>query len=179
MLATLMVNACAFAACGDNAPDMQTAMQTPPDAQHDRAAAVADSAASGMPPVHFDYRIIGVPTVGEPLIIDLTVASNAGAAAIELAYTIHDASALRFADTQPQAISLAYTDAAPSSVQQLNLIPLREGRLFVHVAATLQRESGALQSVQAIPIQVGAASAVPLPGIVATSVATPAETPAE
>ena len=41
--------------------------------------------------------------------------------------------------------------------QQVTVVPAREGRLFLNVAAQMQTETGSLQTVTAIPLQVGAA----------------------
>ena len=43
------------------------------------------------------------------------------------------------------------------SAQQVSVIPLREGRLYLNVAAEVDTDSGSMQTVIAIPIQVGVA----------------------
>ncbi len=45
----------------------------------------------------------------------------------------------------------------PASRQQVRVIPMREGRLYLNVTAKVQTETGSLSTASAIPIQVGAA----------------------
>ena len=54
-------------------------------------------------------------------------------------------------------VSIAPTNDEEPSLHQVRVIPLREGRLFLNVSATIQSESGPISTVTAIPIQVGAA----------------------
>ncbi len=51
-------------------------------------------------------------------------------------------------------------DDAPT-VQQVRLVPLREGRLFLNVSASIEVDGGLVSSAVAIPVQVGAAPRQP------------------
>ena len=76
---------------------------------------------------------------------------------ITLQYRINDSTAMELTEAQPAEVSIApMADNAPS-VQQVRLVPLREGRLFLNVAASIEVEGGQVSSAIAIPVQVGAA----------------------
>jgi len=108
-------------------------------------------------PVRIDYRIIGTPVVGQPVTVDLRVKSNVGDTPVTLSYGTNDTTAMRFPETQQRMVSLAFVDDERTSGQQVTLIPTREGRLFLNVTAHVQTDMGSLQTVTAVPIQVGAA----------------------
>ena len=63
---------------------------------------------------------------------------------------------MSFPESQVSSVSLAFVDDGKAS-QQVTIIPAREGRLFLNVSATLDLESGSMQTATAIPIQVGSA----------------------
>jgi hypothetical protein len=108
-------------------------------------------------PVTIDYKIIGTPVVGQPVAIELQVKSMLGPQTITLSYRVNDSTAMQFTEAQPARVSIAATkDEAPSQ-QQVRVVPMREGRLFLNVSASVEDEGGLLSSVTAIPIQVGAA----------------------
>ncbi len=108
-------------------------------------------------PVRIDYRIIGTPVVGQPVTIDLKVESNVGDAPVMLSYGTNDSTAMSFPEAQQRTVSLAFVDDERTAGQQVTVIPAREGRLFLNVTAVLQTDTGSLQTVTAIPVQVGAA----------------------
>ncbi len=108
-------------------------------------------------PVTIAYKIIGVPIVGQPVAVDLQVKSTLGPQAVTLSYRVNDSTAMQFSDAQALQVSIAPTNDEEPSLQQVRVIPLREGRLFLNVSATIQTESGTMSTATAIPIQVGAA----------------------
>jgi hypothetical protein len=108
-------------------------------------------------PVTISYRIIGTPVVGQPVTVDLKVESNVGDAPITLSYATNDSTAMTFPESQVKSVALAFVDNAREVAQQVTVIPMREGRLFLNVAAQMQTDTGSLQTVTAIPLQVGAA----------------------
>jgi hypothetical protein len=108
-------------------------------------------------PVKISYRIIGTPVVGQPVTIDLKVESNVENMPITLNYGTNDSTAMTFPESQLQSVALAFAENERELAQQVTITPMREGRLFLNVAAEMQTESGSLQTVTAIPIQVGAA----------------------
>ena len=150
----IIIMAAILAACGD------AAVEGEPQAAAD--AAVAEGmAAKPQSPVAIDYRIIGTPIVGQPLAIDIEIRSLLGPQPISLQYRINDSTAMELAEAQPAQLSIApMADSAPL-VQQVRLVPLREGRLFLNVAASVEIEGGKVSTVAAIPVQVGAAPRQP------------------
>ncbi len=108
-------------------------------------------------PVAIEYRIIGAPIVGQPLAIDIEVRSLMGAQEIELNYRINDSTALEFTEAQPAQLTLAPSNDPAPVVQQVRLVPLREGRVFLNVSASVDADGSTLSTAVAIPIQVGAA----------------------
>ncbi len=153
----VMIIAAAFvslAACSETTTD-----SAPQAAADDLAPTSLDTTSQN--PVAIDYRIIGTPIVGQPLAIDIEVRSLLGPQPITLRYRINDSTAMELGESQPAQVSLApMADDAPT-VQQVRLVPLREGRLFLNVAASIEVESGQVSSAIAIPVQVGAAPSVP------------------
>ncbi len=143
-----------LAACGDVATDSTPQAST-------ANPAPAGLAAKPQNPVVIDYRVIGTPIVGQPLAIDIEVRSLLGPQQITLQYRINDSTAMQLTEAQPAQVSIApVADNAPS-VQQVRLVPLREGRLFLNVAASIEVEGGQISSAMAIPVQVGAAPRQP------------------
>ena len=141
----IVITAAGLAACGDAAVESE-----PPVAP---GGAVAEGmAAKPQSPVAIDYRIIGTPVVGRPLAIDIEIRSLVGPQPISLQYRINDSTAMELAEAQPAQLSIApMADGAPL-VQQVRLVPLREGRLFLNVAASIEVEGGQVSSAMAIPI---------------------------
>ena len=137
-------------ACGGGAAD---------NAAQDPAAAQPTAAVAATPegPVSIDYRIIGMPIVGQPLAIDIEIRSLGGPQAITVDYRINDSTALQLAESQPAQTTVAPTADTGPSVQQVRLVPLRAGRLFLNVAASVSTEDGKRSTVLAIPIQVDTA----------------------
>lgn len=119
---------------------------------------VADVATTVKPqgPVQIDYKIIGTPIVGQPVAVDLYVTSTAGQGEISLDYRISDMTALQFPESQAEQVTMAAAPAGePASRQQVRVIPLREGRLYLNVSAKVKTDTGSLSTASAIPIQVG------------------------
>jgi len=108
-------------------------------------------------PVTIDYKIIGAPIVGQPVAVDLNIRSTMGPQAITLSYRVNDSTAMQFAATQSARVSIATSEGEEPSLQQVRVVPLREGRLYLNVSATIDGAEGAMSTVIAIPIQVGAA----------------------
>jgi len=108
-------------------------------------------------PVSISYTIIGAPIVGQAVAVDLQLISNVGAQAISLTYRVNDTTAMQFPEAQPASVTIAATSSAEPQSQQVRIIPLREGRLFLNVSASVETDGGKVSTVTAIPIQVGPA----------------------
>ena len=117
-----------------------------------------DTAPAGKPsgPITVAYRLIGQPVVGQPIAVDLRVKSTLGDRPVTLNYRINDTSALTLAEAQPESITMAVNaEDDNSGAQQVTVIPMREGRLYLNVSASVETENGSMSTVTAIPIQVG------------------------
>ncbi|MGA8205319.1 MAG: hypothetical protein WB812_12415 [Woeseiaceae bacterium] len=113
-------------------------------------------------PVQIAYRIIGSPIVGQPVAVELEITSNVESTDVTLSYRVNDTTALQIPEAQPATVTLAAARReAPPVREQVQVIPLREGRLYLNVSATVETKNGSLSTVSAIPIQVGAATPAP------------------
>ncbi len=115
------------------------------------------SGSTGKPgaPFRIDYRIIGTPIVGSPLTIDLIVRSTFGPQPATIEYRINDAGAMTLAEAQPSSIRLEPAANELDMREQVTVVPLREGRLYLNVSAEFASDGGTQSTVTAIPIQVG------------------------
>jgi hypothetical protein len=115
-------------------------------------------------PIQISYRVIGQPVVGQPTAIDLQFSSTLGARPFNVAYRINDSTALRLPETQLARVAVSPSlepDSRGFAAQQVTVVPLREGRLFLNVAAEIETDTGSFSSVTAVPVQVGAAPREP------------------
>jgi hypothetical protein len=109
-------------------------------------------------PVMVHYRVIGAPVVGQPVAIDLRFESALGVQPLDIRYRINDTTALKLADSQLFSITVSPTlgeESAAFAAQQVTVIPMREGRLYLNVAAQVETDTGSWSSVTAVPIEVG------------------------
>ena len=149
---TLLLLALAMlAACGTDTDSTQAA------GQDKKTAEVGAMTAKPQGPVSIDYRIIGTPILGQPLAIDLEVTSTIGPQAITLSYRVNDSTAMEFMESQPAETTIAPSSDEGPSLLQVRLVPLREGRLFLNVSASVEIDGGTVSTSMAIPIEVGTA----------------------
>ncbi len=105
-------------------------------------------------PIHIDYEIMGTPVVGIPLSINVNISSSLDQP-IRVNYRINDTTSLMFSDAQSETVSLVPIGDEAYSVEQVTVIPQREGRLFLNISAEIDTDIGTMARVMAIPIQVG------------------------
>ena len=118
-------------------------------------AAGSAKAAAPSGPVSVSYRIIGRPVVGQPVAINLRFVSLMSGQPVNVAYRINDPTAMRLGESQPATMTVAPAEDRGGRPQQVTIIPMREGRLYLNVAASIATENGSYSTVTAIPIQVG------------------------
>jgi hypothetical protein len=140
-----------LAACGTDTDSTQAADQDK------KTGEVGAMTAKPQGPVSIDYRIIGTPILGQPLAIDLEVTSMIGPQTITLSYRVNDSTAMEFMESQPAETTIAPSSDEGPSLQQVRLVPLREGRLFLNVSASVEIDGGTVSTSMAIPIEVGTA----------------------
>ncbi len=156
----LMNTAAVLAGCGNGSVDQMADREdadvatTPPSVTF---TPENDDAATGKPsgPITISYRIIGKPIVGETVAIDLRIASTLEDQPFNVSYRINDVTAMRLPESQPARVAVVPNIGEKYSAQQVVVIPLREGRLYLNVAAEFDSGNGSMSTVTAIPIQVG------------------------
>ena len=119
------------------------------------------SMSAGKPsaPISMDYEVLGKAFVGLPVAINVTVRATQDTGPISVQYSINDASALLFQEGQVQ--QRQYSDHSDLDMQQVVVVPQREGRLYINVSAEVQTPRGSMIKSMAIPIQVGNAPVQP------------------
>ncbi len=108
-------------------------------------------------PITVSYRIIGRPVVGRPVAIELRISSSLGSQPMKVEYRTNDTTAMRLAESEPRVLTISPTAGDADNAQQVTVIPMREGRLYLNVSVSVETENGSMSTVTAIPIQVGEA----------------------
>lgn len=148
-LSTLVI----LAACGAEETSDVPAVEAAGD-----KGAVVQRSSELQSPVQINYRVIGTPIVGSPVALDLQFKSALGSTPYKVEYRVNDATAMQLPESQADTVSIAPAADNEVVAQQVTVIPLREGRLYLNVAAVVETDEGSMQTVTAIPIQVGAAA---------------------
>ena len=145
-----------LAACSDESGNRANVSAAKPAAVRDRTAT---SPGKPSAPITIAYEVLGKPIVGLPVAINVTVRATQDLGAVVVSYSINDVSALLFQDGQIER--LEFSDISELDVQQVAVIPQREGRLYLNVSAEVQTPGGSMIKSMAIPIQVGSAPVPP------------------
>ncbi len=143
-------------ACGKSADSNNTATVA---ATEKTASKVVTATSPGKPsaPISFRYKVQGTPIVGQPVAINIFVASSVSGLPVNLFYRVNDASSMLFPDSQAQRTKfVAEAEDEPRSLQ-ITVIPQREGRLYLNVSTEIETADGTLLKTTSIPIQVGSA----------------------
>ncbi len=106
-------------------------------------------------PFRMNYRVIGTPVVGAPVSIDLRVTSTLGPQAVNLSYRVPDDTSMTLHEAQPANLVAEFAANEDFVDQRITIVPQREGRLYVTVAAAVDTDTGRATTTIAIPIQVG------------------------
>lgn len=165
----MLMSIALLAACSNDSADTAEMTESAADAvdvptmPSATKPSTVSSAATVKPssPIEISYRIIGQPIVGQPVAIDLQFASMLGPRSFNIDYRVNDATALQMPEAQALKVIVSPTVGEGSggrAAQQVRVIPLREGRLYLNVAATIDTDAGSFSSVTAVPIEVGPAA---------------------
>ena len=106
-------------------------------------------------PYSIGYRIIGTPLVGSPVTVALQVRSALGPRPVTLSYRVPDRDAMVLAESQPSSVRLEPAANEDALRQQVTVVPMREGRIYLNVSAAIETAEGMASTVAAIPLQVG------------------------
>jgi len=139
-------------ACGEESGHSATVSSAKSSAARDRAAS---SPGKPSAPITIDYEVLGKPIVGLPVAINVTVRATQVLGPVVVSYSINDSSALLFQDGQIER--LEFSHISELGMQQVAVIPQREGRLYINVSAEVQTPGGSMIKSMAIPIRVGSA----------------------
>ena len=149
-----VIAAFSLAACGDDSGSAGVASVSKPAAKP--GAGVSRSPGKPSAPVSIDYEILGKAIVGLPVAINVRVrGTRDDIGPVAVSYAINDTSALMFQEGQVERLEIAALNEA--SVQQLAVVPQREGRLYINVSVEVTTPGGSMIKSMAIPIQVGSA----------------------
>lgn len=118
--------------------------------------------ASGKPgaPIRIRYNVLGNPIVGQPVGVSLEIFSAKVGEQVTVHYRINDATAMQFPESQSTSIEFRATRIEEPQIEQVTVVPMREGRLFLNVSAEVEGPNGSMFKSLAIPIQAGSAPEV-------------------
>ncbi len=106
-------------------------------------------------PFRMSYRIIGTPIVGSPVTVELRVETLERGRAIAVDYRINDSNTMLLHEAQPARVRVEPADNENFVVQRVTVVPQRQGRMYLNVAASIDTDEGSMSSIMAVPIQVG------------------------
>ncbi len=149
---------CLLAACGGDDGSNGVSSEAGQTVANDGKTAIAQRTSEVQSPVEITYRVIGTPIVGQPVALDLQFESSFGATPYTVSYRVNDETALQMSAAQSSSVSISPSTEDERVAQQVTVVPLREGRLYLNVAAVIETDTGSIRTVTAIPIQVGAAA---------------------
>ena len=144
------------AACGDSGePPTETASTEAMPAAAHKAAEQGMSPGKPSPPIQIDYRVVGVPVVGQPVTVELDVRSSLAVAELRVSYQVLDESGLFLPETQAREALLTGLAAGEQRSQRINVIPQAEGRYYLNVMVEMDTAEGLMGRAASIPIQIG------------------------
>jgi len=147
---------------GDQDSAETNSMETPASTKSAPATDAVVSAGKITAPITLSYKVVGNPVVGQPVAVNLQIASTEDAQRITLRYRAGDASSMLFPEAQANVVELSPGMSEAQRMQQVTVVPQREGRLFLNVSAEVPTATGSMFKSLAIPIQVGGAQAEPV-----------------
>ena len=162
-IGTLFMLVGLLAACGDKeSPPAQTAEdETAPVAAQKAAANRGTSPGKPSPPISIDYKVVGVPIVGQPVTVELEVSSSIAVREMRVSYQVMDPVVLFLPETQ--AREALFTEVAEGQIRspRVSVIPQAEGRSYLGVLVEIDTDEGLWTRAASIPIQVGNVRAEP------------------
>lgn len=153
-----LVSVLLLAACGSDAvaPATEVAIVEKPAEAAGKPAAQFDGTVTKIgSPFSISYKIIGTPVMGSPVAIELRVTSNLDSPIVQLSYSIPDDSSMVLHEAQPAAIDAELAANEKWVDQRVTVVPQREGRIYLNVAAAVDGADGRTMTMMAVPIQVG------------------------
>ena len=157
MNVAFLVTVLLLAACGNDAAAPEEVVEIDKSAVGDsKATQQFDGTVTKIgSPFSISYRIIGTPVVGSPVSVQLQISSAVLMPQAEISYSVPDDSSMMLHEAQPESIVTQFTDNDRRLDQRVTIVPLREGRIYLNVAASAQAADGRTMTMMAVPIQVG------------------------
>ena len=104
--------------------------------------------------ISIDYEVLNTPKVNEIVLVNLVVDPADKTEMIHLNYQIMINEDLKFNENQLQDIKISPKSDASVHEQQISLIPLRKGRVFFVVSATINYQKKTVTKTLSIPLNV-------------------------
>ena len=76
---------------------------------------------------------------------------------MDLEFRVPEANSITFPEAQPQSVQVVSLAGAELRPQTVNVIPQRDGRVFLTVTARLETDKGAVRKSMSVPLQVARA----------------------
>ncbi len=153
--AAALATVLALSACGSGAaPDATAPLEKVQDTAGVQPGYDATTVKPGAP-FRMSYRIVGTPIVGSPVTVELRVETLARGREIAVDYRINDTATMLLHEAQPARVLIEPADNENFVVQRVTVVPQRQGRMYLNVAASIDTDDGSQSSIMAVPIQVG------------------------
>ena len=132
-----------------------------------RLAGSGPAVASGDPlegkeqgaPFTLSYSVVGNAVVGRPIGIDIEFENLLPDRPATITYRASEAGSITFPAAQPAQFELVPVDGGEQKPLQINVVPQRDGRVFLGVAVAVETDTGSVVKSMAIPLQVARAPA--------------------
>ena len=104
--------------------------------------------------ISIDYEILNTPKINETVLVNLLISSADRTEEIHLSYQITIEEDLKFNENQLRDIKLTPKMDGTDHNLQISLIPLRKGRVFFVISATINNEKKSVTKTLSIPLNV-------------------------
>ena len=104
--------------------------------------------------ISIDYEILNTPKINETVLVNLLIGSSDKTEEIHLRYQITIEEDLKFNENQLRDIKLTPKMDGTNHNLQISLIPLRKGRVFFVISATINYEKKSVAKTLSIPLNV-------------------------
>ena len=104
--------------------------------------------------ISIDYEILNTPKINETVLVNLLISSADKTEEIHIRYQITIAEDLKFNEEQLRDIKLTPKIDGTDHNLQISLIPLRKGRVFFVISATINYEKKSVTKTLSIPLNV-------------------------
>ena len=104
--------------------------------------------------ISIDYEILNTPKINETVLVNLLIGSSDITEEIHLRYQITIKEDLKFNENQLRDIKLTPKMDGTNHNLQISLIPLRKGRVFFVISATINYEKKSVGKTLSIPLNV-------------------------